>query len=353
MLLQIEGFEYVGFGKPSGGSQLLSLQRRHDVEDTAWDWDEGLLGDGNGVSLRRAIGGTDTSWIRAKTLGASGTAAIGLRFKVDLESISGSGPHQFAALFDGTDQQLTLALLENEVNDDYEIEVYRGDVATGTKIGETVGLRLAYQASYFIELAADIDSSTGSFIVRVNEVERLNVSGVSTQATGNATVDRWGITGKTSFLFDDIYFDDSTLQGELVMEGGAPTGDGATVAWTPSSGVVHHEMVDENPPDDDGTFVSSNANDQIELLTYPALQQITGPILAVTHHAEVKLNLSGSRNVQHAVRSGGVNAFGASQNIADTAYGHREEIFLNDPTDSSPWTVAKVDAAEFGLKTVA
>jgi hypothetical protein len=137
--------------------------------------------------------------------------------------------------------------------------------------------------------------------------------------------------------------------------GGSPTTDNhvtfAVVGAGANPGAHNWMAVCENPPDDNGSYVTdATVNDQ-DRYTYPV---ITGSqVFAVSVSMRAGKDDSGTRSVRGVTKSGGTTADSGTDFPLSFGYADLQGIFETDPHTSSPWTVAAVNAAEFGVKTTA
>lgn len=168
-------------------------------------------------------------------------------------------------------------------------------------------------------------------------------------------------TGAAQFFpFTDFYLCDSagsapynTYLGEIEIECRRPTGDSPTwVQWTCSSGVNHWALVDETTPNDDTDYVSAITNKK-DGYTFPALVNAAGTVLAVQMNSAGRLLDPYADHYQDGiVRRAGADGLVSALAVPHNRFTPRNLfsrcILTSDPTDSSAWTIAKVNAAEFG-----
>lgn len=262
--------------------------------------------------------------------------------------------------------QASLAVEKGGTPEKMRLRVYRGDPATGTLLGETDYI-LQFGVWYYLEFQVLLHDSTGTYEVRVNEVNLLSGSGVDTQAqdTNQADTVRFGST--RIFLgdgyLDDIYIlnsidagdgDNLTFLGDSVIEGKRPDSD-TSVEWTPSTPAADNfTMVDDPDPDDDATFNVSTGNNQEDIYGFESLALVNNDnIRGIELYLLMRLTLSGTRNVRTRIKQGGTTVSGSTYAVADTAYAYVTEMLERDPTDGNPWTQAKINSVELGLESIA
>jgi len=220
--------------------------------------------------------------------------------------------------------------------------------------GTTAVLSVLANVWYYLELDVTIDDATGAFNLRFQGTSVCSNTGVDTRNGGNASTDnillQHGASGAGDF--DDLYLASgaTSFQGDTRVITGLPTGDGGTVQWTPSTGVNHWAVVDENPENGDTDYVSDATGGDRDLYTYPALG-VTGTVIAVQTGAVARKDDAGARNLALVVKSGATTSDGTTQALA-ASYGGYTRIDTVDPNTAAAWTVANVNAAQFGVKDV-
>jgi len=159
----------------------------------------------------------------------------------------------------------------------------------------------------------------------------LNVSGIDTQQSGNAYATQAGFggganVGGTYDYDDDILMDTSGstmndfIGDKRVLEQ-FPTGDGATMQFTPSTGIDGYAMVDEADPDDDTTYIEDATVGHVARFTFPALPVSTAEVLCADVLWFGKKTDAGTRTVKGSVKSVASTASGADFAMA-TSYGY-------------------------------
>lgn len=156
------------------------------------------------------------------------------------------------------------------------------------------------------------------------------------------------------------YFDDFYIDGDISNVNEAPPPDrflfslasaaGASSQWTPTGAATNSECVDEAVPNDDTDYVKAEAADLVDLY---ATADITLPtdygIVSVIPIALAKRMASGP-TVQ-LVAADGVSAnLESAEKTPGTSYSYIWESLPAAP-DGGDWTEAKVNAAQFGIKS--
>ena len=194
----------------------------------------------------------------------------------------------------------------------------------------------------------------------------LTGSGVNTQTTGNATQN--GIkfiansSGGQSYFIDDLYIlntsgsVNNTFLGECRILMALPNADSGSVStnsqWTTSSGTVHNTRVNENPPDDDTTYVSSATAGQIDTYKFATVTP-TGAVAGVQTTLCARKDDVGGRTICAEYRGGGANYDGANNFSPGSSYLMFRQIYEVDPATGLAWNGTGINAGEFGIKCIA
>lgn len=232
----------------------------------------------------------------------------------------------------------------------------------------TSALALSANAYYFIELVFEIGNSA-DVSAWVNGVEWLPLTGVDTDQANSGAWDGFqlgrlpilssGVIATTWLDFDDSYVIDTTgglndaRLGDMRIEAIAnSTGNGSNTGWTPSTGSDHGALVDDSTPDDDSTTISAQTAGLRDTFNYPAISASAGSIISVQVLPCARKDDSGLKELSTVVRTGGVNYDGTAQSVSTESYLYYPQIYEENPGTTNPWSVAEVNAAEFGVKVV-
>jgi hypothetical protein len=284
----------------------------------------------------------------SKTLDAQATWVVGAAFRISALHATNTSP-----IFSVLDTATVQALLA--ITPAGTLVVCRNVV--GTVLG-TSAAALSPGVWYYVEWRVTI-GNTGSSVVRLNEVEVLNLPSVDTMqtTTASANVVRLGASASgVGSSYDDVYVFDATgstntaFVGDCRVERLAPTGAGATTAWTPSAG-SNYACVDEAPPNSDTDYVSSATAGQTDTYAFGNLTTASGTVFAVQATAYARKDDAGTRSLALVARPGSTDRVGATQGVTD-AYTSLAELWNANPDTSAPWTIAEVNASEFGQRLI-
>jgi hypothetical protein len=165
--------------------------------------------------------------------------------------------------------------------------------------------------------------------------------------TGSSDID--------SAYYDDIYISDLTgdnndFLGPIEVVTLLPNGNGNTSGMTgsDSNSTDNYLLVDENPPDDDTTYVGSATEGTKD--TY-AFGDLTGTptVVGLTTRMTAKKTATGAKFLRPVVRSSSTDYAGTSSGLAET-YGSYDVAWDVDPATSSAWAYTAVNSAEFGAE---
>lgn len=224
---------------------------------------------------------------------------------------------------------------------------------------------------YFFEFVFTIHGSTGAVELFINGASAASATGIDTDESG---LTNWGAvslgrvqqytdtaTNAANYLdFDDFYVLDDTgtelnaRLGDVRVEYIANQTDavaiGTNQGWTPSTGTDHGALVDESTPDDDSTYISATTAGLRDSFNYPAISISAGTIHAVIVAPCARKDDSGLKELSTVVRSGGSNYDGTAQSVSTETYKYYPQIYAVNPATGVAFTVAGVNAAEFGCK---
>jgi hypothetical protein len=300
---------------------------------------------GNG--LRTSAGAHSAT----RTFDSQATWVVGLAFRISALPSSSFGLFSFldgAVIHCGVGVADTSGLLI----------AWRGTVAT---VLGTAAVAVAPNTWNHVEARVTI-GDTGSVVVRLNGATVLTLPSVDTRnaATASANIVRIGSGTAPSVTvdLDDVYVFDATgaanndLAGDCKVEQVLPSGAGATTAWTPSAG-ANYACVDEAPPNGDADYVASATAGQTDTYAFGDLSVAgAGTVKAVQATVQARKDDAGSRSLAVVARPGGTDRVGATQAVGDS-YALYPQVWDTNPDTAAPWTVADVNAAQFGARLVA
>jgi hypothetical protein len=235
--------------------------------------------------------------------------------------------------------------------------------AAGTVVA-TAAVAIVNNNWTYLELKVVVAGASGTVTLRQNGVVDANVNNL-TANLGSTAVGRlqWVATLNQSGagnapLVDDIYALDTTgaaprndFLGDCRVETLYPRADGANLAWTPDSGTAHFSRVNEHPPDGDTSYVADATAGDRDTYLFQPLSTVTGAVYGVQTNLYARKSDAATRQIAAVIRQAGTNHDGATSPGLSTSYLFYSQLYNQDPTGSD-WTIATVNADEYGVKEV-
>lgn len=207
-----------------------------------------------------------------------------------------------------------------------------------------------------IELEMTIATSGAIAKVWLNGNQVLNLSGLNTQSTGNASCNQVQIGdsgfGHSTGLYTDYLrvwdSSGSTQNAPIGIDRQCvtklPSGAGANTSWTPNGLGSNYQCVSVIPPNA-SDYVSANGTNVIDDYAMPVAGLTTAPSQVVVMSYYFKDD-SATRTYTNGVLSSGVAAVGSTSTANSSATWVQNCISL-DPNTGLVWTAAGADAAHF------
>lgn len=263
--------------------------------------------------------------------------------------VAGLGGYGCLVTFESDHPDLALWL-----DADGQLIVHR-NLFIGSDIIVSSGVFLLPYTWYYLEIAAKVNNTTGSIVVKANGSQIISFSGDTCYSQERIDVVSLGKPlGDYAAMnrgVENVYYDDFVIAtGDWTGRGGVealvPNGAGNSTDLTPSAG-DNYAAVDEIPTDDDTTYVSGDTADDHD--SY-ALSDLTleGTVKAVQWNCRAKLAEEGSGSIKRVLRSGATDYAGDAIGL-DVTYAWKSECFASDPATDAAWARAAVDALEAGV----
>ena len=156
-------------------------------------------------------------------------------------------------------------------------------------------------------------------------------------------------------VVDDLYVLDGTgavnndLLGVRKVVTIFPNAAGDVNDWTGSSGADHYTLVDENPVDDDTTYIESSTSSQEELWNYTDPASIAS-VSGIQISTDCRLTDVSPITLETQVKSGSTDSSDAGQVPSGTSYSTVSRIVELNPDTSSAWDATSLNSAQFGVK---
>lgn len=244
------------------------------------------------------------------------------------------------------------------------LRVKRGTFGT-TALGYVHDCFRPHRWVYF-EVKATINDSTGAVEVKINGVQKLNLTGIDTNdgaTTPQVTHiklqngDGWGDSSLGCYLHDDLYICttagsvNNDFLGPNKVESIYPDAEGDNIDFTPSTGTDNSALVDENPRNDDVDYNQSGTTGHYDLLTAVNLSTITGGIKGIQLNTDAKVTDASPLDLINKIKSSTTEDEASAQQVSDDAeYTTFYDIWEEDPATSTAWTVSGVNAVQIGYE---
>lgn len=252
-------------------------------------------------------------------------------------------------------------------NSDGTVSAYRGN-SGGTVLGTTSSAVMPNQdVWYYIEVKVTLHDTTGAVVVKVDDVEVLNLSAIDTKNGGTDAVfdtvrlERDAV-GSTIVRFDDFYLcneqgtSNNDFLGESKIYTLTPAASGNYSQLTGSDGnsVNNYQQVDEIPPNT-SDYNGSATNGQkdtydfrlsgSEFTTVATTGSVAGIQLG-SYAAKDDVSAKSFRHV-HYINS---TDYTESDHGLATSYTYYYDLIEQNPDTATAWTRSDIDGAEWGFE---
>lgn len=240
------------------------------------------------------------------------------------------------------------------------LTVKRGN-ESGTVLGVTSNNILTMGAWQHIEMLVTLSDTVGVVTIKVNGDVVLNLTGADTKNGGTKTVfDGFKFYGgfETYYVdYDDLFVCNgagalnNSFLGDCSVETLYPSGNGnsSMLVGSDSNSVDNYALVDEAGTPSTADYVSSGINGDKDTYAFGNLVHTTGTIKGLAVRAYAAKMDSGLRSLSNVVRSAGTDTVLTAQSLG-LSYVPKTDIVEQDPNGPAAWTIASVNAAEFGVQ---
>jgi len=348
-LLFIEGFEWLGTGVDAYANVTMLGQKYYSVPSSNTCYLR--TGRTGGYALEGIYNSTQSLWPYNGTFPTTSPVWI---VGTGLRPATNFGTQGFLTFRKSSTNGLAIKVN----NSTKEIDVYDRNYAL---IGSTVGVNLTAGTWYYIEVKI-LDSLAGTVEIHVDGQIVLYLTNKDTTADGSSGYNSpyWniGINGSYPIRIDDLYICNgagsvnNNFLGNVQIRAAFPTSDGSNTAWALSAGSDHYALVDEAPDTGDTDYVSADNADTKDTYGLGDVDDL-GTIHGVQTNIVMKeMSAAVVPTIKTLIYSNST-LYEQSLNAAiTTAYKSYYTINETDPATSAAWTVANLNAAEFGVKRV-
>lgn len=321
--------------------------------------------DTGGFALETTNPATGTSHLRLYATGSGGSnfarrvigvasqvSGLGYRFNVDdLPSAESYDPENSQLVMVQFKDIANIGHCHVSMGTDGSVYAIRGSTLLGRS-----DPCIAPGGYHHFEAKSNIHNSTGYIEVRVNEVTVLNLTGIDTQDTANASTAQilFGEAGDildtgAQFVFcdyDDFFcWDNDASDAEntvvdFVGDKGCyflkPNADTAEADWTKSTGVTGYSLIDEVPPV--GTdYIADSTGAARSIFGVQSLPGNVSEVIAMATVIYTRKEESGTVEVRGGVVSGAEESYGPTDSPS-TEYAYiRPAIKTIDPDTGVAW----------------
>jgi hypothetical protein len=212
--------------------------------------------------------------------------------------------------------------------------------------------------------------NAGSVVVKVDGAVVIDVAGGKTSYSGAAALvnqftfstglnlgGEYAASSGMPCKFDDFYLCNTsgtafnTFLGDCVVHSVFPNADAGTnmMAQT-GGGAGHFTSVDEQSPDDDTSYLSTNQAGQKEMFSLGAFPNDMIDVLAIGVNIRVKKDAAGTGMYQACLAEGGSEV--DSPDIASASNYVTSQSLYTQPPGGGVWTKASAQLAQIGFQTV-
>lgn len=221
------------------------------------------------------------------------------------------------------------------------------------------------EAHYF-EFEVVLHDTAGSYRLWVDGVLLINVSDIDTKAGGTKTVfDAFryagGVFGSFWGYMSDVYITNGAGSspyngrlGDIIIETKFPDGNGfySDFVGSDADSTDNYQHVDENPNHDgNATYVESGDDLDRDSYTFEDIALTTGNIRGVIATAVAK-NTGAADYLQVSTRISSIDYDSATMAAPASYNAALVKVWQVSPATSSDWTIAEINAAEFGIENV-
>ena len=220
---------------------------------------------------------------------------------------------------------------------------------------------------YYIECKVKFNPTTGAGQVRINEQLIYDYTGDNVTAPNNFPPYnvsyahlRFGYdytNPEYNVQIDDFYLADSSgsenndFLGDIRIDAIYPNGAGNYTQLTPSTG-SNYQCIDEAGADESDYVEGANAGDKdsYSYQSAPTDLDDSGIIGLQIRNFGQRTATADNIKLDPFIRTGSTDYSQTAQDLPDSFGEVRGDIVLDDPSDSNPWTQAKINACEFGME---
>jgi hypothetical protein len=241
---------------------------------------------------------------------------------------------------------------------DGSIRAYNDD--TDLEIGTSAPGVVQQDVWYYFEPMVTVHPSAGVIAARLNGATLFSNAGVNTRGQSDNTLSaiHWENPNNHNFRIDDIYANDdvgaapnNSFWGDTHVERLRPAAAGALQQFSLVGAASHWQAVDDgDSPDGDTSYIWGVAAGLIDTELFMGTGLPAGTIYSMMISPYARKTDSGVRTLRSIIRRSGSNFGGPSRSPSAASYAYLPDIRALDPSTGVAWTIAGVNAAEYGAE---
>jgi hypothetical protein len=278
---------------------------------------------------------------------------VSVAFAVNINSFPSTGQTALLQLLDanGTETlqlQLTPAGL---------FEIWRGAGAQRFQISVTSSTGIQTGAFFYIEWYITVSNTVGATIVRVNEIEVINQTGLdtlfnlSTVVAAAIGLRHYSANNSQTADYDDVIIRTDGFGGDCQIFTFYPTAVGSTDEWTAVGATTTAQCVDEeDEANDDTDYIVASTNSFISLWDFDDVQS-GYDIHGVAYNLRNKKDSSGTGQIAPVALLGTTTYTGATIAASwDDDYLYAQVVQDTSPATGITWSLTEFADGEYGVK---
>lgn len=281
-----------------------------------------------------------------KTLDNQSTWTVGAA----INFVSGDN-YGIIIFYDGSTRQMGLA-----VNTNGTLYIDKNGTAIATSSNAIAA------GWHYCEIQAVFNGSSGSVTVNIDNTTWISYSGNISQsgndrANGICLGDWLGPSSGPVVNYCDLYINDgtgstnNTFWGDIRAVALLPTGNGYYTSFTAVGAGSAYQAVNDNPPDDNTSFIQAAASGTRASFTFPTPSDSIVTALALQTVIDAEVESAGSRSIAASLRMSGTDYDGATVSLS-TNYVFYCEPRGENPATSAAWGSTDFNSLEAGLEIV-
>lgn len=238
-------------------------------------------------------------------------------------------------------------------------EIYRNTTLVDTSSGSL----WSPQTWHYLEIKVVVHDTTGSVVINLDGTEVYDSGSIDTRNGGTGVIDKFqfGCNSGTPTWIDDLYLCDdlgsvnNAMLGDCVVEALTPNGNGnySDFVGQDADSTDNYLNVDDGATvDDDTTYNAAGTAADTDSYAFGNMTADSGATIFGVQVGGIVRHEGGGGTMRFMHRRSATDDNGATQTPA-AGYAWLGDIWEQDPqAGPGAWTVANVDASEFGIDIV-